>query len=81
MDKKVIAVFRSFVEKVFLPNIKKTDPAFLEWNKFNQLLAIETNSYDEVAQYVDSLGGNNSTNAFSPLDKRDIPIFKKRAQD
>lgn len=77
MDKKLIAVFRSFVERVFLPVVKKTDPAFVEWSKFSQLLSIETNSYDEVAQYVDSLGGS-TTNSFSSLDKREVPLFKKR---
>lgn len=80
MDKKLIAVFRSFVEKVFLPVVKKTEPVFLEWSKFNQLLSIETNSYDEVAQYVDSLGGS-STNSFSSLDKREVPLFKKRTPE
>jgi hypothetical protein len=27
-DKRLISVFKTFVEKVFLPNLKKTDPAF-----------------------------------------------------
>lgn len=51
-DKKLVAVFRGFVEKVFLPTLKRTDPAAIEWNKFNQLLSQDANNYDEVAQYV-----------------------------
>jgi hypothetical protein len=54
-DKKLIAPFRNLVDKIFVPNLKKTDPAFLEWNKFNQLLSIDNNNYDEVVQYVDSI--------------------------
>jgi hypothetical protein len=26
-DKRLISVFKAFIEKVFLPNLKKTDPA------------------------------------------------------
>jgi hypothetical protein len=80
-DKKLITTFRNFVEKVFLPNIKKTDSAFSEWIKFNQLLSIENNYYDEVAQYVDSLPGTNVPSNVATLDKREAPLFKKRAQD
>ena len=39
-DKKFISAFRGFIEKVFLPNVKKTDTAYLEWNKFNQMLSL-----------------------------------------
>ena len=38
LDRKLIAAFKSFVEKVFLPVVKKTDPCFLEWNKFSHML-------------------------------------------
>lgn len=78
-DKKLVAVFRSFVEKVFLPTLKKTDPAAIEWSKLNQLLSQDANNYDEAAQYVESLGANNNTPTFA-LDKREVPLFKKRAQ-
>ncbi len=78
-DKKLVATFRSFVEKVFLPALKKTDPAVIEWTKFNQLLSQDANNYDEAAQYVDSIGGNTNTPTFA-LDKREVPLFKKRAQ-
>ena len=51
-DKKLVASLRLFVEKAFLPALKKTDPAVAEWNKFNQLLAQYANNYDEAWQYV-----------------------------
>lgn len=76
-DKRIISVFKTFVEKVFLPNLKKTDPAISEWNKFTQLLNND-NSFDEVAQYVDSIGIQNNPPPFAPLEKREIPLFKKR---
>lgn len=77
-DKKLVAAFRGFVEKVFLPALKKTDPAVAEWARFNQLLGQDSNGYDEVVQYVEGLGGNPPP-AF--LDKREVPLFKKRAQE
>lgn len=66
-DKRLIASFRNFVDKVFLPTLKKTDPAFLEWNKFNQLLSVDSNSYEEAIQYVDSITAQSNTNTFTPL--------------
>jgi hypothetical protein len=77
-DKRLISVFRTFVEKIFLPSFKKSDPAITEWNRFAQLLSNDSNSFDEVAQYVDSIGIQNPPPAFSPLEKREIPLFKKR---
>jgi hypothetical protein len=79
-DKKLVAAFRGFVEKVFLPALKKTDPALTEWAKFNQLLSQDGNAYEEAAQYVDGLGGTSSTPSFA-LDKREVPLFKKRTQE
>ena len=38
-DKKLVTAFKAFVEKVFLSNIKRTDPQYLEWNKFNRLIS------------------------------------------
>lgn len=77
-EKRLISVFRTFVEKIFLPSLKKTDPAVSEWNKFAQLLSNESNSVDEMAQYVDSIGIQLPQPTFAPLEKRDIPLFKKR---
>jgi len=45
-DKKLVAAFKTFVEKVFLTNIKRTDPQFLEWNKFSRILSTETINYE-----------------------------------
>lgn len=80
IDKKLIAAFRTFVEKIFIPNLKKTDPAIAEWNKFNQLLSIDNNNYEEAAQYVDSIGSQIAQPTFAPLEKREMPLFKKRAE-
>lgn len=62
LDRKLIGAFKSFVEKVFLPAIKKTDPCMLEWNKFSHYLTTEANNADEVLYYVDSI--NSAPNSF-----------------
>jgi hypothetical protein len=80
IDKKLIAVFRTFVDKIFLPNLKKTDPAIAEWNKLNQLLSNDSNNYEEAAQYVDSIGMVATQPTFTPLEKREMPLFKKRPE-
>lgn len=79
-DKKLVALFRGFVEKVFLPALPKGHPALNEWGRFSQLLTLDNNAYEEAAQYVEAIGANNSPPSFA-LDKRDVPLFKKRAQE
>lgn len=44
-DKKLVNSFKNFVEKVFLPNIKRADPQWLEWNKFNKMISNENINY------------------------------------
>lgn len=57
-EKRLTNAFRNFVERVFLPSFKKTDPQSLEWNKFSRMLASDTLNYEEIAQYTDSIAAN-----------------------
>ena len=63
-DKKLVSAFKTFVEKVFLSNIKRTDPQYLEWNKFSRLLSTETINYEELSNYVDSINSTSGANNF-----------------
>ena len=63
-DKKIISIFRNFIEKVFVPQLSKMDVTCqLEWNKFSNLISAEQVAINEVQFYVDSLpspGYNNN---------------------
>lgn len=62
VDKKVIGIFRTFIEKVFVPQLPKMDMnCRLEWNKFASLLASEQVILNEVQLYVDSLSLTGSS--------------------
>jgi hypothetical protein len=38
-DKRLASSFKAFVDKVFMPSLKRTDPQMLEWNKMSRLLS------------------------------------------
>ena len=51
-DKRLAVSFKTFVEKVFLSNLKRTDPQYLEWNKFARMIGSENINYEEISNYV-----------------------------
>lgn len=78
-ERRLVQIFRSFVERVFLPQLKATDRQVVEWGKFNSLLAPEPLNYEELQAYVDSFQTGPS---FSPFEKREqLPLFKKKTAE
>ncbi len=57
-EKRLAVAFKNFVEKVFLPTVKRTDPQALEWHKFTRLLSADTINLEEISQYVDSINSS-----------------------
>ena len=37
-ETRIVEIFRTFIEKALLPQIKRTDGNIQEWNRFNALL-------------------------------------------
>ena len=66
---------------MFLPTLKRTDPQYLEWNKFSRMISNEYVNCDEVANYVDGIHSSNSTNSFqSSFEKKDLPFMRKKEE-
>jgi hypothetical protein len=76
-EKKLIVIFKNFVEKIFLPSFKKTDPQVLEWNRLSQYISNDNINYEEVYQYVESINSNPTPT----FEKREIPLFKKKKEE
>ena len=55
IEKKLIQLFRSFVEKALVPQIRKSEGSLSEWHKFSAFLSTENINYPELQFYVDSL--------------------------
>ena len=55
LEKKFIQVFKNFVEKALLPQIKKFDGSLIQWNKFSTLLSADNFNFSELQLYVDTL--------------------------
>ena len=45
IEKKLINLFRTFVDKALAPQIKKFDGSLVEWNKFVSLITVDSINY------------------------------------
>lgn len=55
IEKKLIQIFKAFVEKALIPQIKKFEGSLNEWNRFSALLFSDNINYIDLQSYVDSL--------------------------
>ena len=67
-EKKLISLFKNFVERALLPQLKKVDGSQSEWSKFSSMISTESINYNELQLYVDSLSSN--VPLLSALDKQ-----------
>ena len=51
----MIAIFRSFIEKILIPQIRKNDGHLQDWNRFNSLINTDTLNIPELQNYVETL--------------------------
>ena len=79
----MVAAFRTFVEKVFLPGVKRGDPQLNEWNKINQYFNSGYIPYEELMQYVESINLHPASHgSVTSFEKRELPAaFKKRNEE
>ena len=54
-ENRLITIFRSFIEKSLLPQIRSHDGNLQDWRRFNSLLSNEVINYTELQNYVDTL--------------------------
>lgn len=61
-ERKIIGIFKTFIEKVFVPQLSKMDPSSQqEWNKFSSMISPDQFNIGEVQLYVDTLPGVGSS--------------------
>lgn len=60
-ERKIIGIFKSFIEKVFVPQLSKMDlSSQQEWNKFSTMISPDQFNIGQVQIYVDGLTGFGS---------------------
>lgn len=74
IEKKLIQIFKTFVDKALIPQIKKLEGSLNEWNRFSTLLFSDNINYIDLQSYVDSLPIWDSR----PNDK--LLTFNKRTE-
>lgn len=76
-QKKLIQIFKTFVEKAIIPQLKKIDGSLVQWNKFSAFMLAEPININEMQIYVDTMpywGINN--NRKSEVDVADVRSFE-----
>lgn len=73
-ERKIVNMFKSFIERVFVPQLPKMDLSCQqEWNKFSNMISAEQATLGEIQLYVDTLPGTSSTlnrPNFNPTDNK-----------
>ena len=69
-EKRLIQLFKIFVEKVFVPQIKKFEGTLVEWSKFSSMLMTDNFNYSDLQLFVDSLPGIPSGDKQHHLSRR-----------
>lgn len=69
-EKRLIHIFKIFVEKAFVPQIKKFEGNLGEWNKFSSMLLTDNLNYAELQVFVDSLQGIPNGDKQQPFNRR-----------
>lgn len=80
-EKRLIATFRTFVEKIFLPQCSKNEAVMADWSKYMAILSTESININEVQLYVDSIGTGGSQ--ISPLlmqSQHSVPTIGKKEE-
>lgn len=83
-EKKLVGIFKQFVEKAIVPVIKGNDSAVSEWQYFSSLLGQDTLDYSKLQIYVDVLSNSKSYNedvAKKEEDRSKYTNFFKRREE
>jgi len=77
-EKRLITLFKGFVEKVFIPQCNKNEATMSDWNKFIGLLSNENININEIQLYVDNIGMNNQVNPLLMQSQQSVPTVGKK---
>jgi hypothetical protein len=78
-EKRLIATFRTFVEKVFLPQCSKNEAIMADWTKYIGMLSTENPNINEIQFYVDSIGtGSNQINPLLIQSQQSVQSIGKK---
>lgn len=80
-EKRLIATFRTFVEKVFLPQCSKNEAVMADWTKYIGMLSTENPNINEIQFYVDSIGtGGSQINPLLMQSQQSVPTMGKKEE-
>ena len=83
-EKKLLNIFRTFIEKVFVPQLPKMEPSCQkEWTKFSSMFSSDQFNYGEMQLYVDTLPSLTSSASLQTQEKlrNKSPFFAKTRKD
>lgn len=74
-ERRCLQIFKAFVEKAFIPQIKQVNGSLAEWNIFESLISAPNPNLNEIQYFVDTLScGVNQKNDKVALSKKQQEI-------
>ena len=81
-DRRLINLFKTFVEKVFVPHFNKLEIGVQqEWTKFSNMVSVDQINLGELQVYVDTLPSFGSFNNSSFERRNKSPGFGRSKKD
>lgn len=80
-ERRLITLFRQFVERAILPAIRTNDSAMSEWQYFSTLLSGDSIDVGKLQIYVDVLGGGRTYEEKKEEDKPKVGAFYRKKDE
>lgn len=81
-EKKLVMIFKSFIEKVFVPQLPKMDSfAQKEWGKMSSMLSGDQFNMGELQLYVDTLPGVSPPQQGGDKPRNKSPFYMKNRKE
>ena len=77
-EKRLIQLFKGFIERALIPQIRKFNGSTVEWEKFSGLVSQDVLNYGEIQAYVESFQPVSSLPTF---EKSNTPVFLKKKDE
>lgn len=79
LQKRLVAVFKQFVNSTLLKHFRNSEDTVTEWNYFSSLLSQETIDMDKIQMYLEVLSPKDDLS--SPLKPSFQPRFKQQEDE
>lgn len=78
-EKRIIAIFKQFIQKIFIPQIRKVEGNLQDWYQFSSIISLEYPNWPEIQNFVERLPDQSLITTFQK--KRSDTSGKKKDEN